>query len=514
MIERKIVIGLITSTEFIQQIQSIWDVKLLDSAMAKRIAGWCMSYFKKYNKAPGKDIEAIYYRKLKEGLSDVLAEEIEQDILPELSDEYENEKFNLDYLLDQTRLYLKEKRLYRFCENIKDEIEDGKLTEAEKIALDYQPPASSDGADLDLSNKEESFKRVEKAFKEASEPIIRYPRQLGQFWNEQLIRGGFVALMASEKRGKSYWLLEMAKRATRQKAKVAFFQAGDMTENQQIRRLCIHLTKNSDKAQYCGKMYQPIRDCVKNQTNTCDLKIRECDFGVFEGHTEEEIRKTITLKELVEQYKENPDYKTCHNCNEYKSKKLGAVWIEEVEVKSPLSVKRAQEAVDDFFIKNKRKFKLATYANDTLTIKEIKSMLNIWEKTDGFIPDLIIVDYADLLVPDDNKQDFRHQQNKIWKGLRNLSQEKHCLLVTVTQADAKSYEQDRLRLSNFSEDKRKYAHVTAMYGLNQDKKGREKKLGLMVINELVIREGDFANTNEVRVLQNLKRGQPYLGSFW
>ena len=112
------------------------------------------------------------------------------------------------------------------------------------------------------------------------------------------------------------------------------------------------------------------------------------------------------------------------------------------------------------------------------------------------------------------KTEFRHQQDNIWKGLRNLSDERHCLLVTATQADARGYDQDLLRLSNFSEDKRKNSHVTAMYGLNQDTKDREKRLGIPRINEIVIREGDFSNNNIVYVLQNLKRGRPFLGSFW
>jgi len=116
-------------------------------------------------------------------------------------------------------------------------------------------------------------------------------------------------------------------------------------------------------------------------------------------------------------------------------------------------------------------------------------------------------------VPE-TRTEFRHQVDEIWKGLRNLSQERHCLVITATQADARSYEQNRLKVSNFSEDKRKNAHVTAMYGLNQDPKDREKQLGWMRINEIVIREGDFSSSNEVYVLQNLKRGRPFLGSFW
>jgi len=98
--------------------------------------------------------------------------------------------------------------------------------------------------------------------------------------------------------------------------------------------------------------------------------------------------------------------------------------------------------------------------------------------------------------------------------LRGLSQERHVLVVTATQADSESYERKRLTMSNFSEDKRKLSHVTAMYGLNQDPQGREKKLGILRINEIVVREGEFSNDREVWVLQDLAAGRPFLESFF
>ena len=143
---------------------------------------------------------------------------------------------------------------------------------------------------MDLSS-ETALLRVEKAFTQASTPVVKYPRQLGQFWNDQLVKGKLVALMAPEKRGKTWWLMDMAMRAARQKKKVAFFQAGDMTEDEQLMRICIHLTKKSNLDKYSGKMFQPVKDCVYNQLSTCTKEVRECDFGVFEGKTIKEIRK-------------------------------------------------------------------------------------------------------------------------------------------------------------------------------------------------------------------------------
>lgn len=512
MIERKIIIGLIVNTEYIQQIRGVWDVQLLESQMARRLSTWCIEYFDKYNRAPGRDVEGIYYEKLKEGLQPGIAEEIEQEILPRLSEQHEREEFNLNYLLDQTHAYFNERHLKRHGDGILALVGEGELLQAEKLACEYKMLTNNSGTDLDLS-KDTTLQRVEKAFAEAAHPVVKYPRQLGEFWNTQMVRGAFVALMGSGKRGKTFWLLDIAMRACRQKAKVAFFQAGDMTENQQLKRVCTYLTRKSHLKKYSGKMYQPVRDCVYNQLNSCDKEERECDFGVFEKRTAEELRKEITMNELVERYKENPDYKPCYNCADYKIKRLGTVWIEQVDSGAPLTVGEAREAVDAFFIKNKRRFKLSTHVNKTLSIEEINALLDIWEKQDDFVPDLIVIDYADILITK-AKIEFRHQQDEIWRGMRSLSQKGHRLVVTATQADTKSYEQNRLKITNFSEDRRKIDHVTAMYGLNRDTKDREKRLGLIIINELAIREGDFSNSNEVTVLQNLKRGQPFIGSFW
>jgi len=513
MIERQIVIGLITSSDYLQQIKGIWNIQLLESPTAKRLAGWCWEYFGKYNKAPGKDIEGIYYSKLKGNkFPKEVAEEIEQDILPGLSSEYEKGEFNLEYLLQETRKYFQERHLSLFSDSIQALIAVDDLTEADKIASEYKPLSSGVRDDLDLGDPL-VLDRVDKAFTEANNSLFKYPRQLGEFWNPQLVRGGFIALMASEKRGKTFWLLDMAIRACINKCNVAFFQAGDMTESQQLKRICVYLAKKSDQSRYCGPISEPVRDCVFNQLNECEKKERLCSFGVFEGRTVDKLRSEITLDDLIKAYDENKDYVPCANCVEYDNKRWGAVWIKKVDVGKPLTVEEAKEAMSEFFLKNSRHFKLSSHANDTLSVKEIRAILSIWEKQDQFIPDVIVIDYADLLASDEKEE--RAKQNKVWKELRRLSQEKgQPLVITATQADANSYEKNRLALNNFSEDKRKYAHVTAMWGLNQDPKGREKKIGIMRINEIVIREGEFANINEVTVLQNLKRGRPFLTSYW
>jgi len=515
MIERQIIIGAIVSTEYLHQTENIWNVMFFESATAKRLARWIWQYYTKYNKAPGKQIEQIFYDKLKtDRIAKDVAEEIEQDILPSLSAEYEQDNINLDYLIDLTRKYFNERNLAIHSASIEGFLQKGELLEAERIACEYRPLRSPTTQDLDLSSTL-ALERVDKAFNSDIIPLIKYPGALGTFWNDQLVRGGFVAFLAPEKRGKTWQLLDLAMRACKQKRKVAFFQAGDMSEGQQLKRICIYLAKKSNLERYTGEMYEPVQDCVFNQNNNCKLEERACSFGIFEKREYLEIRRDIRQSDLITAFEKNEDYEPCTNCEQYHNKPWGAAWVKKVNVKGSLDSTEAKKVIEDFFIKYKLQFKLSTYANDTLTVKMIKASLDIWEKQDSFIPDVIFIDYADLLTIDGYEKDFRQQQNKIWKGMRNLSQTGgNPLVITATQADAASYEKNSLRMTNFSEDKRKYGHVTAMYGLNQDTKDREKKIGLMRVNAIVQREGEFYNSNEVTILQNLKRGRPFLGSFY
>jgi RecA-family ATPase len=140
MIERKIIIGLITSTEYLQKIKSIWDSKLIESAVAKRLAGWCWEYFDKYGKAPGKDIEAIFYSRAKSSkFPKQILEEIEQEILPSLSKEYENQDKNIEYLIQETNKHFSERHLAIYSEDIQSLLASGELDQAEKMVHEFRP---------------------------------------------------------------------------------------------------------------------------------------------------------------------------------------------------------------------------------------------------------------------------------------------------------------------------------------------------------------------------------------
>lgn len=519
-LERRIITGMIVSKDYLARIQRIWNPALMESPELKTVARWCLAYFDKYKKAPDSDIQDIYLDHMKspqpgEGFTHADVKYIEE-LLSSLSDEYgRDNQFNSAYLFDKTVKYFKAQELSNHNQEVQALIDAGQVEEAEKLTTSYTPSIMGEiDTGLDLSG-EGALEAIDRAFTSAYMPVVSYPGALGSIWNEHLIRGGFFTLLAPEKRGKSFMLMEIALRAIRQKANVAFFEAGDMTESQVLRRICVYIAQRSDKEKYCRDRFRPVGDCVFNQLDTCEREDRNCDHGIFDVSLElfyQSLSQFMSIESLKQKYEEYPEYEPCdsYGCG----KRRGVVWIRRIEKTQPLTVKQAKRRVKAFFAKYRQRFKLSTYSAGTLTVSEIRRALDSWERLDGFVPDVIVVDYADLLSADDGKvSEFRHKQDHVWKSLRALSQERHVLVITATQADAESYKRGRLSLSNFSEDKRKLSHVTAQYGLNQDPQGREKKLGVMRINEIVVREGEFSNDNEVYVLQDLAAGRPYLESF-
>lgn len=513
-VERRICIGMITNAEYIQLVIPFWRSDLLATKWARLVCGWSFEYYDKYKRPAGEDIESLYEAHKTELDDDT--NEAMGAFLRGLSNEYKQEYnrhdedgrqiFNVEYLIDQTKNYFQQQNLIKHHEEIAARIEQGELQEGEATATGFAP-AYVDNTTYIEPFSDTAGPALRAAFSARQQPLIRYPSAIGTFWNEEMTRDSFVAIMAAEKKGKSWILMDAAIRAARQGCNTVLFQAGDMTENQMLRRMAIYVAQRSDQERYCKDLWMPVLDCKRHQRDQCDDRRRQ------PSHYTEPVLETgeeIVLEDLTAAAETFPNHEPCRNCPAIQ----GAVWLEKMKDLQPLSkeqVEREMLRFSDRYMKGR--LRLSTHANETLTITGMKAQLDIWERSEHFIPDVIVVDYADILAPcpDFARLEFRHQQNRIWQRLRNLSQERHNLVITATQAKATAYLKDLLDLSDYSEDKRKYAHCTAMYGLNQT--AEEKRIGLMRINSLLVRDSDFSSDRPVSVLQRLQIGRPMMKSF-
>ena len=515
-LERKIIIGLIVSKKYLNRISTIFDPLFLESKEAKIISSWCFDYFNKYQKAPKKQIETIFWNKSKK-LEKEHAELIEL-ILESLSNDYSSNQINFNYLMDETEQHFKKQALKIHIDCIQDELEQGNTLEAEKLIYDFKPVEQvKSNAIIPL----ETVEQIKAAHESIDEVLINYgSTALGKLINQAMVREALVGLIGQNKGGKTWIFIDLAIQAAKTGSKVVFFQAGDLSQAQFERRISIYYAQKSDIQKYCDPLYIPVLDCVYNQTG-CDLDIREGGSDAlfpFPDLNSKDIRchykskNPVTYYKLVKAYREFKEHKPCYNClrfgNPYAFK--GSTWYKRKSKVKPLTWKETYDLRNKYShtLKNVR---LITYSNESLTIKKVEIELDLLEKK-GFIPDVIIIDYADILEPDKDtlRSSTRDQENKKWQRARKLSQDRKILVIMGTQSDAQGFDAPLLSRKNFNEDRRKLDHMTALFGLNM--LPMEKERGLMRINSILNRE---EKSNEVvTVFHRYEIGRPILGSYF
>ena len=456
--ECKILTYLIVSKEFLEATPFIKGHHFANS-YGQKLYRWCRDFFRQYNDAPSSHILDIYVDNYPDDDPDDPEQDYIKKQLTKLSGEWEKRKeFNLQFAVENALDFANKKELELLEENLKLAREANNREEALRLINNFKP-ITIEGGDKTGEDPFNDLVGWEEAFNNDNQEVLfELPGVFGEFLGEQLYRESLIGILAKEKAGKSYLLSDIGYQALRYGRSVALFEAGDMTKSQRYYRIAQHYTHLPRKRKRPGKDFQEYIDVNYPMD--------------FEGNTE--VRRLHNLtKELA---------------------------LEAISKQAKLMERRF-----------KSKLKQAYYTTSTLTFSEIERKLKEWEANEGFIPDVILIDYPDIMLAENMKLDVRHQENQKWKSGRHLSQKYRACVIMVTQADAESYEKDWLALKNFSESKTKYAHVTAFIGLN--KKAEDEQLNRVRLNYLMPpREG--SKMPNIQILQCLECGVAYIDSRW
>jgi hypothetical protein len=453
-IEKQILTGMIMSTTVLGHIVSKWRPGgLFRSKWANLVSKWCIRYYKKYTVSPCENIVGLF-KQWAERVNDEDTIDLVDKFLSGLSNEYETgvEKINPEYLLDLAGQHFNSVLLENTAEAIKAHIDLGNIDKAEAIVAQWNRVEMGVGAGIDVLHDIEA---IRSAFESNEKPLIRYPGALGKFFGSQFARDEFVAFMGAAKKNKTWWLMDVAWQGMLQGKRVAFFEVGDMSQNQIMKRFMCRTAGHPVKPPF--EFDIPIS--ISREQNQ-EQAIVETDFRVFG---------------------------------------------------SALDWKTAWEGCQKKLRRHKKSLlKLSVHPNGTINVEGIRAILDIWER-DEWIPDIIAIDYADILAPPTGqKAGERESINETWKQLRSLSQSKHILVITATQGDAGSYNTRVIRSSNFSDDRRKNDHVTAMIGINAT--DEEKRYGICRLNWVIRREEAFFENQCVHVVGCLGIGRPHMFS--
>jgi hypothetical protein len=184
-----------------------------------------------------------------------------------------------------------------------------------------------------------------------------------------------------------------------------------------------------------------------------------------------------------------------------------SVWFEEVK-KEGIDISKVYDVIDKMKLYCCSKdMKIVSWPQNTKSINDIKVHLDILEEEEGFIPDVVITDLADRMIPDSKRKEYRHGLNEVWAAHRTLAQERHCLVISATHTNKKTNFRD-IQQGDSSEDVRKESHLTMSITINQT--DEEKAKGILRIGAMNARNSSFNAKKFLVATQQLELGKPYI----
>jgi hypothetical protein len=494
-LEKRIVTGLILSDSYCNEVAPNLKLSFFRSKFIVTLTSWVLDYYNDYQKAPSKHIQDIY-NSYKDSIDENDSELI-GDLLVDLSGHYEQDPdINVDYLVDKTYEYFDKNSLVNIADGIKSSLERNDLDKARSQLLSYHEVSRVVSGWIQPFADEDFMRKVLDV--EARE-LFSFAGVIGEVMGP-LRRNWLIGVMGPMKRGKTWWLGEFSIQGWLSRKNVAHIILEDEAD-EFASRLYKSATGLTDPGE-SGVIHYPVFDCESNQDGSCKMRERESDVALLVDYEKPRFEDV------------NNGYKPCSYCrnregisSRYKQDtwfvghERASLTISSLKKKMKsskyLGVKR-----DNFFMKS--------YPAYSVNLSKVVADIELLEHQYGFVPDIITIDYADILAPEVAHRDSVRQVDETWKTLKQLAQVKHCLVVTGSQSTRAGMDKQTLKMKDTPDNIKKLAHVNAMFTLNQTE--TEKELGYLRFGVLVHRHRKFYESVQALVLQQPETGQTLIDS--
>lgn len=441
--ERSFVSHCIMSDAYLKQMSDVGKPELLQTPYAQTVFRWCIDYYREYEKAPAKDIQELYL------IHRTSMEDDQVDLIAEflksLSDSYQAPD-NLEYHISQGLTFLSIRQATRVKDQLIEAIDKGDLVAIEKTLASYKTAKRVQSTAIDAINNDDE---IIAAFSEEKNKLFRFFGAIGDVCGD-FLRGDFVAFQAFAKGRKSWALLYSANAALEAGLKTLYISM-EMPKGQVLRRLWGGLTGT------------PKQD-------------KEVSIPFF--------------------YKDHDD---------------DAEWRVDYEKQVRKGFKPTKEILDNWRAERRKYYRtgelrIESIPSRSMTINELLAYVENLEYYHNYLPDVIVLDYADLVSS--REKDYRNKLDDIWSNLRKFAMQKNILIVTASQSGRGAATGDSTA-ENIAEDIRKVAHCTKLFALNSTP--AERARNLMRIASIADRE-DAPSFEQVLILQQLDLGMFCLDS--
>jgi hypothetical protein len=415
------------------------DREGFQSSYSYKIAERCKQFYEKYHKAPGNTIRDYIERQITNSSQKEEAEQL-QTILNSIRklEPSSNGKTNNNYLIDRATEYLTNTKFSHQVDSIYSACGAGEIEKAKemterlrRLTLNGHGKAICDLSDLE---------QIKRTCTPKPKSLLPYEGPLGKFFGPSLNRGNFVVFQGPEKSYKSYWLQEICHKSLKEGLRVLFVGIGDMTEDQYKRRFYSRICGQSwDRKEY----WYPVT------------------------------------------WKQSPNG----------SRKVNLPHRIKKRDKVRLISKEIQAIISKF---GNKYLGLPTLANHLkmmvvgeITVAEIESTIKKLQDVNDWSPDVVVIDYMDMLTPPKGVDDKMTQIERDWRKIRTMASDNHYLVVSGTQSKRSAYKGHPQTRDDVADNKFKTAIVTGMIGICAYQE--EFDYNTRRLNWIVCREGIYKN---------------------
>jgi replicative DNA helicase len=95
--------------------------------------------------------------------------------------------------------------------------------------------------------------------------------------------------------------------------------------------------------------------------------------------------------------------------------------------------------------------RIVGYPSGSLSPSQIRRTIEKY-KADGLVFDLLVVDYADIMAPDNRTNDAIENSKQVWLGLRAIAQQENLACLTATQTNREGFKEATAKAEHAAED--------------------------------------------------------------
>ena len=260
-------------------------------------------------------------------------------------------------------------------------------------------------------------------------------------------RGELMGIAGAAKSGKSYFLMEFAKYALMEGLKIAFFSL-EMTDIQCARRFY---------ANYIRGSFRPINE----SKYVPYIKDNEIVYDWIKPHTIE--RKDIIIEK-----------------------------------------NRIKMAVGSGGIR------FFDTTSSGCALSDIYQKIDNLKYFEEWAPDVVIIDYADIIESENKNLAKYEQEDEKWKLMkREVAQKRNCFCISASQLTRDALDAKKTGIKHTAGSVRKFDHVSVWLSMSMSELERKAGLARCTVQG---RHGDFDTVDEILLTRCLSIGRPIIDS--